>query len=411
MRNSYVFLGIIYFAVCLFRISFAQTSILLGQDKNTRPVTTSVPFLMIAPDSRASGMGDAGGALSADANAVHWNAAKLAFAPERAEISLSYTPWLRRLGVNDMFLSYLSGYYRLDRLQTLAFSLRYFNLGDMDFTDNNANIIQRFSPREFALNAIYARKLSEAFAVSVGGFMVYSNLAASLTLPNQVEAKPGVTGGAEVSAYYKKDNLMIADKEVQWALGVSFNNIGAKISYSNANQTDFIPVNLRLSNGLTAKIDNFNRITWATDFNKLLVPTPPLRDSTGRIVRGVDPRNLTVLGGIYSGLVEAPDGFSEKLREFTIGTGLEYWYTDASGNDIFAARIGYFHEHPTKGNRKFVTLGTGIRYKEFGLDLSYLLAASQASQNALSDTIRFTFLYKIRNRKGGSIIPVETEQE
>ncbi len=367
------------------------TSIILQQDTTRRPITTAVPFLAITPDARSAALGDAGVAISPDANAIYWNPAKLAFAPDKYGVSLSYNPWLRNL-VDDMFLAFLSGYYKMDDKQAFAASLRYFNMGDIQFTDIEGNPIRDFSPREFAFAATYSRKLSERIGVAISGRFIHSNLSANLVLPNQQESKPGTTGAADIAFYYNNKDLKLAGRPASLAFGVNISNIGAKISYSNDNEQDFIPTNLRVGTAFTTSLDPLDRntLTFALDLNKLMVPTPPRINSQGEIVEGTDPRDITVLSGIFGSFTDAPDGFSEELQEFTISTGLEYFYHDQLGNPVFAARAGYFNEHENKGNRKYFTVGIGAYYRQFGLDVAYLIPQGQSNNNPLAETVRFT---------------------
>ncbi|MEO1655878.1 MAG: type IX secretion system outer membrane channel protein PorV, partial [Bacteroidota bacterium] len=232
----------------------AQTTILLGQDTTKRPLVPAVPFLAIAPDARSTGMGEAAVAVSPDANAIYWNPAKLAFVDKKYGFSFSYSPWLRNL-VNDMYLAFLSGYYRLDDKQTFALALRYFNLGDIQFTDISGNQIRDFNPREFSFTGSYSRKLSEKIGLAINGRFIFSNLSANIILPNQQESKAGITGAVDVAFFYRNQDLKVAQKPASLAFGVNISNIGAKISYSNENEQDFIPTNLRIGSAFTMSLD------------------------------------------------------------------------------------------------------------------------------------------------------------
>ena len=365
-----------------------QAQNLLGQ---TRPLSTAVPFLSIAPDARSAAMGDVGVALAPTANSNYWNAATLAFTENQYGFSLSYSPWLRKL-VNDMFLAYLSGYYKLDDKQTVGFALRYFSLGDISFTDVLGFPIKDFTPREFSFSGSYSRKLSERFGIAVSGRFIYSNLSAGIILPNLQEAKAGITGAVDIGAYYTNSDIQIGENAATLSFGLNISNIGAKISYSNDNEQDFIPTNFRIGSAFTMDLDPLGRnaLTFALDFNKLMVPTPPELDSVGNIVSGTNPRDRSVLSGVFGSFTDAPDGFSEELQEITTSVGLEYSYRDQYGNDVFAARAGYFNEHENKGDRKYFTLGAGINYRNFGLDVAYLIPQSQSNNNPLAETLRFT---------------------
>ncbi|TAF63768.1 MAG: hypothetical protein EAZ55_12955 [Cytophagales bacterium] len=386
MRN-HLFLTLSLFLSLITFIAKAQNPVLLGQDTTRRPINTAVPFMMIAPDARSSGMGDVGVATSADVNAGHWNAAKLVFLENKFGASLSFSPWLRKY-VNDMSISYLSAYYKVDKLNAFAFDLRYFNLGSITFTDNGGSIIRDFTPREFAISVYYSRKLSDNLSVGVGGRFINSNLSADLIVgsSSQVETRPGNTGAADISIYYQSDEMDLMGLPAQLRLGANISNIGAKISYTSSGERDFIPMNLRLGTALTTNIDVYNKFTFALDINKLLVPTPPQINSQGAIVKGRNPRDVSVVQSLFTSFADAPDGFSEEIKEFTLGIGVEYWY-----DDMVAARLGYFTESADKGGRKYFSIGAGIRYNMFGLDISYLIPQNQ--NNPLAETLRFSFLF------------------
>lgn len=368
-------------------VNAQNTGIIVGQDTSQRVITTAVPFLSITPDSRSGAMGDVGVAISPDANSVHWNPSKLAFIDNQMGFSLSYSPWLAKI-INDMSLSYLSGYYKLTKEQAIAVSLRYFDLGEIFFTDDNNNPQGEFNPKEFAIDATYARMLSEKFSLGITLRYVNSNLTGHFQT-SSVEAKPANTVAADVSAFYKTET-----KIGDLSFGGNISNIGAKVTYSNQDNKDFIPINLRLGSALKTEIDPYNSITFALDFNKLLVPTPPvyLMDANGIIQtdpdgnpiieRGKDP-NRNLLSGMFGSFSDAPDGFSEEMQEIMISFGTEYWY-----NELFAARLGYFYEHANKGNRQYFTMGVGFRYNVFGFDFAYLVPPQQ--EHPLAETLRFT---------------------
>jgi len=369
--------------------SFSQTAVIQGQDTTQRVISTAVPFLGITPDARAAGMGDVGVATTADPNSIYWNAAKLPFAEDKIGVSLSFTPWLRKL-VNDMSISFLSAYYQLDDKQAFAFGLRYFNLGSIQFTDDQGGIIRDFTPNELAATITYARKLSDKLGVAISGRYIHSNLSADLILSNQQETKAGNSAAADISVYYKAP-LTVGGLESELAFGANISNIGAKISYTNANERDFLPANLRIGTAFTTNIDEFNKFTLGLDINKLMVPTPPQVDSQGNIISGTDPRDQTLLSGTFGSFADAPGGFSEELKEFILAIGVEYWY-----NNLFAARAGYYNEHAEKGDRKYFTVGVGLRYKLLGFDAAYLLPQKQT--NPLAETLRFTLLFKLGDK-------------
>lgn len=385
------------FIVSLLAFSFVSITVAqesyLGTRLNT--VTTAVPFLMIAPDARAGAMGDVGVSSSPDINSLHWNPAKYAFIENDMGFSLAYSPWLRAL-VNDINLAYLTGYKRIDENSAVAGSLLFFSLGDITFMGENAEVLGNYRPSEFALSGTYSRKFSDYISGAVSARFIHSNLTQGQFVQGQA-TKPGTSIAADVAVFYTKEiELMNTDAIFSW--GINISNIGAKISYSDDNTArDFIPTNLRLGPSLTFDLDDYNRLTMLLDFNKLLVPTPPvyLLDEFGQPVVGDDGRQLIDKGmdpevsvpvGMLQSFYDAPGGFSEELREVNIGFGLEYWY-----DQQFALRAGYFHEHATKGNRKYVTLGVGLRYNVFGLDFAYMVPTAQ--RHPLENTLRFTLSF------------------
>ena len=375
-----------------------------AEELQLNTITTAVPFLLITPDSRAGGMGDVGCASLNDVNAIHWNAAKLAFANKKMGFGVSYTPWLRAL-VPDINLAYITGFYKLKKRGTIGASLRYFSLGDITFTDANGQTTGQFRPNEFSIDIAYATKLSKTF--SVGGAVRYinSNLTGN-ALVESAQTKPGRAVGVDLSVLYKKDKVKLADKKAIVAFGLNISNIGNKMSYSDRgdkNSDDFIPINLRIGGSLNVDLDDYNSISILADINKLMVPTPPTfkykvdtngvttgevaTDADGNpiIASGKDP-NRGVAEGMFGSFSDAPGGGKEELREINYSVGLEYWY-----NHLFAIRAGYFYEHPTKGNRQFFTIGAGVRYNVFGLDFAYLIPTQQ--RNPLENTLRFTLTF------------------
>ena len=385
---------------------------LAGQDCGDRlnTITTAVPFLMVSPDSRANGMGDAGAASSPDANAIHWNPSKLAFVENDGEFSMSYTPWLRNL-VPDMSMAYVAGYKRLgNKRSAVGGSLRYFNLGNITFTDINGSIIRDFRPTEFAVDLAYAQQFSDYTSGGIALRYINSNLTGGINVQG-ANSQAGQSVAADVSFFWQRPELELGSKTGSFALGVNVSNIGAKMRYTDAAETDFIPINLRIGPAFTVDLDQYNSLTFLFDANKLLVPTPPvyLLDSTGAVVldpltgrpavaSGRDP-NVGVAAGMFGSFTDAPGGvfydengnvqiesgsrFREELREINLAVGMEYWYAKQ-----FAFRAGYFYEHWTKGNRQYVTLGMGVRWTMFALDMSYLIANTQRSP--LANTLRFT---------------------
>ena len=378
ISRAILFVGLILLEVKYVK---AQSAVLYGQDTTRRVITTAVPFLNFAPDSRASGMGDVGVATSPDANSTHWNNGKLAFIEQDFGMSASYTPWLGKI-VDDMSISYLSGFYKINRVETVAASLRYFVLGEIQLTNEIGASLGLENPREMAFDFTYSRKLTESLGIGVSGRYIWSNLSGSYSGTNG--AQSGKSVAVDLGFYYKK-TVLVNGRDTDFSAGASISNIGQKITYSTDSNADFIPTNLRLGTAIKTNLDAYNSLTFALDFNKLMVPTPPVRDANGKITRGRDP-NRNLISGVFSSFSDAPDGLSEELKEFTISAGMEYWY-----RDVFAARAGYFHETDTKGGRKYLTVGMGFRYQKFGVDFSYLIPPKQ--NHPLAETIRFSVLF------------------
>ena len=378
-------------AVTLYFAAFSQQNVSgvdeIGRD-NLNTITTAVPFLLISPDSRAGGMGDVGVATSPDANSLHWNPAKFAFVEDEVGFAVSYVPWLRAL-VPDINLSYLAGYKKLNKNEAIAMELRYFTLGDITFTDVIGNNLGQYKPSEFAIGSAYSRKLSDQFSLAISGRYIYSNLTGGQSAGG-ITTNAGQSIAADVAGYFRKD-IRIAKKDMELALGANISNIGNKVRYTETSTRDFIPINLRLGTALNADLDEYNKISFAFDINKLLVPTPPIYSDSidGQIDFGQDP-NVSVVSGIFQSFGDAPGGFSEEMREINFSVGTEYWY-----DDQFAVRAGYFNEHNTKGGRKFFTFGSGVKYNVFALDFSYLINASRAinGNNPLANTMRFTLIF------------------
>jgi len=365
---------------------FAQVTGVGQQEGDERNViTTAMPFLLISPDSRAAGMGDVGVALSPDANAIQWNAARLAFIENEVGASLSYSPWLANLNVNDMSISYLSGYYRLDQEQVIGFALKYFDLGDITFTSGLNDPGTEAQPKDFSLAFSYSRKLSDALGASLTAGVARSNLFGDFSSNQGDSNNPATALIVDLGIYYAKE-VLFNGKDSEFSLGAQLANISNKVTYSSDDQEQFLPINLRLGSAFKTSLDAYNTLTLSVDFNKLMVPTPdPDRTSVP-----------TLLEGMFGSFGDAPGGFQEEMREITISTGLEYWY-----NNVFALRTGYFHEHETKGNRKYFSAGVGFRYQVLGLDFSYLISTEQT--NPLGETLRFTALFNLEqfssNRK------------
>lgn len=366
------------------------------------PITTSVPFLLIAPDSRQGGMGEVGAATQPDVNSIHWNSAKLAFAEKSMGFGISYTPWLRQL-VPDISLSYISFYKKVSKMSAFGASMRYFSLGNITFTDIQGNTTGQFKPNEFAVDLAYSQKLSQVFSAGLAIRYINSNLTGGVTLSNGQPTKAGQSVAVDLGMYYRtKPNFKVEGKKTTVTGGLAITNIGTKISYTNVK--NFIPINLRLGGGYKIDIDDYNTFGVYLDFNKLLVPTPPVYkhvvDSTGKetsaiaidpatgaqvIEKGKDP-NRPVAAGMFGSFNDAPGGFKEELKEVNIALGFEYWYAKQ-----FAVRAGYFYEDKTKGGRQFFNIGLGVRYSVFGLDMAYLIPTTL--RNPLQNTLRFTLTF------------------
>tara|TARA_B100001287_G_scaffold9363_1_gene7228 strand:- start:1754 stop:3052 length:1299 start_codon:yes stop_codon:yes gene_type:complete len=407
---------------------FAQGTLnsqqLSGSNLNT--ITTAVPFLLITPDSRSGAMGDVGVAISPDANAIHWNPAKLVFIDETYEMgfSISYAPWLRAL-VNDINLAYLSGYKRIDRFSTIGASLRYFSLGNITFTDIQGTELRDFKPNEFALNVVYSRLLSNNFSAGLSARYIYSNLTGGISSGQGGPTKNFANSIAtDLSLYYVSNPFDLADRSATISFGTNISNIGAPMSYTDsAVSNDFLPANLRLGTCLNMDLDEFNKISFAFDANKLLVPTPPIyKDGASNppkiddVASGRYP-DVGVASGIFGSFTDAPgfilydqngdnvinpdgsyaveDGskLKEELREVNLSVGMEFLY-----NNLFAIRGGYFHEHYTKGDRKFAAFGFGIKYQVINIDVSYVLPVNNRN-SPLANTIRFSINFNLGENK------------
>lgn len=383
-KNKEFVFGILVIGVLAQNVSGQiSTDQLTGQ---MNVILSAVPFLSIAPDSRAGAMGDVGVATSPDISSQHWNPAKYVFLKNDAGIAISYTPWLRRL-IPDINLAYLSGYIKLDPQQAISGSLRYFSLGDILFTNIQGDPQGQFNPNELALDAAYSRLFTDNFSGGIGFRFIRSDLTGNLI----DESKAGVSFAADLAFYYQKE-IDLSGRDGELAFGTNISNIGTKISYTQSQEESFIPINLRLGGRLTTDLDDYNSISIAVDVNKLLVPTPPIYDEdTNEILHGKDP-DVSVPVGMFRSFWDAPgvlreDGtrsvFQEELHEISISTGAEYWYREQ-----FAIRAGYFHEHMDKGNRKFATFGIGLKLNVFSLDFAYLVPFAQNSP--LANTLRFT---------------------
>ena len=354
--------------------------------KESNNIQTAVPFLLISPDARSAGMGDAGAAISPDINAIHWNSAKLAYLENSTGLAISYTPWLRKL-VPDVDLAYLAGYYRLDDRNTVGASLRYFSLGVIQLVDANQTDLGTYNPNELAFDASFARKFGDNFSLGTTVRYIRSSLSSGQFYSGD-ETRPATALAADVSAYIKEQTILFG-KDTELAFGINISNIGTKVSYVQGGQKYFLPANMKIGGASTFLLDDLSEFTVALDLNKLLVPTSPERDASGNIVRGVDP-DRSVPGGIFGSFSDAPGGFSEEFHEISYSLGTEYLY-----NKQFALRAGYFYEHPSKGDRQYLSLGLGLRYNVFNLDFAYLVANQQESP--LANTLRFSLVFNFRS--------------
>jgi hypothetical protein len=369
-------------------------------------ITTAVPFLQIAPDSRASGIGDAGLGFSPDANQMHWNPSNLAFGQDKLQIGLSYSPWLREL-VGDMNLAYLAAYGKLNDKQAIGGSVRYFALGNIQFTDQTGAETMSFNPNEVAVDFTFAQKLGTRWSGAMSARYIASNLTGSLNVGG-VDTQVGQSFAVDLSMTYFNDDVELGGKDLDIIAGWTISNIGTKMAYTETADRDFLPTNLRLGSGFNLHLDDYNELSWNININKLLVPTPPIyaKDENGQpvfdsegnqvIAAGKDP-NVGVAQGMVQSFYDAPNGFKEEMQEINFSTGFEYWY-----DRQFAFRAGYFYEHPNKGARQFLTLGVGLRFNIFALDFSYLIATTQ--RNPLANTLRFSLMFTfddLRGNKGG----------
>lgn len=361
-----------------------QAELLRQQKQGARIIPTAVPLLMIAPDSRAGAMGDIGVATTPDANSNHWNAAKLAFADKKMSASFTYSPWLRDI-VGDIDLAYLSGYYKLNDRSAVGASLTYFSLGNIQFTDNQGQSLGTYSPNEFAIDISYSMKLSENLSAAVTGRYIRSDLTQGQNVGTSTTHAANAVA-ADLGIYYQKD--IAADNPQQIAFGAQISNLGNKISYSDDDmESSFLPANLRIGGRYTYNMDQFNKFSFMLDLNKLLVPTPPILDTLGNVVYGKD-NNVGILQGAFQSFYDAPDGFSEELKEINVSLGAEYWY-----NNLLAVRAGYFYENKMKGDRQYLTMGMGLKYNSLGIDISYLVPTASHNNNPLKNTLRVSLSF------------------
>ncbi len=372
MRNRLsIIITLILTVTTTAHIHAQNSGVISGQDTSRRVITTAVPFLTIAPDPVSGAMGDVGAATSPDANATYWNPAKLAFITKSGGIALSFTPWLSKY-VDDMSISYLTGFKKINDDQAFGISMTYFDLGDIELTDGSGGSLGSFNPREFAIAASYSRKLAENLSLGITGKFIHSNLSGNITTSPVTDPKPGTSIAADIGLYHNFE-MNVLNKQSLLSYGVVISNIGSKITYNSADEEDFIPTNLKVGGALTSFVDPYNKVTFALDFNKLMVPTPQGDGSE---------RDKSLIEGMFSSFADAPDGFSEEMQEIMFSVGGEYEY-----KETFALRAGYFYEHENKGNRKYFTFGAGFNVKKLEINFSYLIP--QFQDHPLAETLRF----------------------
>lgn len=389
MAKRFALIGLIAAAGLVSKPAAAQEYNLNG---TTNTVTTAVPFLRISPDARSGAMGDVGLAISPDANAQHWNVSKIPFAEKKYGVSMTYTPWLKDL-VPDIYLAYLSGYMKFgqDDNQALSASLRYFALGEINYTDVNANPIGTGKPNEFALDLGYSRKLSPYLSAGVAFRYINSAIASGLGSASPgISYKPGSAFSADLGIFYTKTKELGDFRSTTFNFGAALTNLGSKISYTSTRK-DFIPMNLGVGAAYTYQADAYNSITFALDINKLVVPTPiDSNTDASQTTPDYYIPEKSVVSGMFGSFSDAPGGFKEELREFQFSLGAEYWYQKQ-----FAVRAGYFYENKYKGDRQYFTAGLGVKYNIFNLNFAYLVpSGSGINRNPLSNTFRFSLLFE-----------------
>ena len=340
-------------------------------------ILSALPFLRIVPDARGAALGDAGIAISPDPSAMHFNAAKLAMSEKEFEVSTTYTPWLKNLGLNDIYLAYLSGYNKFDKIQAIGYSIRYFSLGELDFRNSDGVNTGHGNPAEFEVAMSYSRKMSDKFAAGLTGKFIYSNLAAGQEVDG-IAIETAKAFAIDISLFYKT-KMNLGGYKTNLNTGLTISNVGSTITYTKSTDKDFLPQNLGLGTSMDMQFDDYNSISFILDFNKLLLPTPVL-DSTGYKKFQGSP-----ISAALSSFSDAEGGFTEELREISTSVGVEYWY-----DKQFAIRAGYFYEHPLKGDRQFLTLGLGLNYNVYGMSISYLVPTNN-TRNPLDGTLRFSF--------------------
>lgn len=375
----------------------AQEVIIPDLNNDSRVITTGVPFILIAGDARSAGMADIGVASSTDAFSQQWNPAKYVFAISKQGVGITYTPYLSQL-VNDIFLGNLTYYNRINERSAVAVGLRYFSLGEIELRETLEQEPLLQSPNEFIFDASYSLRLADRFAMGITGRFINSDL--KIQASNE-DASAASSFAVDVSGYYQSEEIAYGDFDGRWRGGFNISNIGPKLKYDEVGSESNLPTNLALSSGFDFILDQYNKIGVNVEFNKLLVPTPPIRgvkfiDENGNgqiddgeeildnnaIYKGKDP-DVNFFKGMFQSFGDAPNGFSEEINEITWALAVEYWY-----QDVFAFRAGYFNEHVTKGSRKYMTLGAGFKYTTINIDISYLISTSTVI-SPLEGTLRF----------------------
>ena len=380
----------IFFLLILLFISLSTKA-----QQDSRVITTAVPFILVASDARASGMGDMGVATDVDAFSQNWNPAKYIYLDHKMGFGLSYTPYLSQL-VNDIKILNVTYYNKINDRSAFGLSVKYFGLGDIDLTDQSGNYTGTVNPNEFYIDGSYALKLSNTYSMAVSARYINSDL--KLGTVNQ-DASAAQSVAVDISGYYVSNEMDFADFQGRLRLGYNLQNLGPKMRYYKDDDGDFLPTNLKLGAGFDFILDEYNTLALNFETNKLLVPTPPVRDINGQIVDGKDD-NVNWMTGIFQSFGDAPGGFSEEMKEFQWSLGTEYTYMDA-----FAVRGGYFHESEIKGNRKYFTIGAGFKYNYMTLDVSYLFSSNKL-KTPLDNTMRFSLSFNLDALGGG-----KTEKE
>src|SRR5690554_5437033 len=378
--------------------TYSQETVIVPHSSDSRVITTGVPFVLIAADPRAAGMGDIGVTTSADAFSQQWNPAKYAFITQKQGVGVTYTPYLSKL-VNDIFLGNLTYYNRLNERSAVAASFRYFSNGEIELRETAEQEPLSVKPNELMFDVSYSLRLSERFSMAVAGRYIHSDLKLQSSVADATAAS---SFAVDVAGYYQSEEIPYNDFDGRWRMGFNISNIGPTLKYDEVGQENFLPTNLALGAGFDFILDEYNKVNISAEVNKLLVPTPPMYgtefvdvDGSGEYTPGVDElindraiykgkdNNVSFVKGMFQSFGDAPGGFSEEMKEFTWALGAEYWY-----QDVFAFRGGYFNESDEKGGRKFASFGAGFRYTAINIDISYLIGMRKAV-TPLDRTLRF----------------------